>query len=651
MRGVDNITRVEVTVTPRLGEWPDCGADMLLEATAEYSLGYVPRAGALVRDTIYLDSGDIQYTRIMSSGNNVVASELARQYTYMINLTQPFDTLKDNVSLVMSTIDKYGASEMPNMQNGHMLANNYEFVLYGGYALATSTIPQQPADWAYARYIYQQGDVNLNVDWNKLTLENVTRYIADGAYSNVPSENLAFVFGGVRGQNWGEIDSNNLPTIASSELITANMSVSKSETFTNVTTSIPARTGGELPWIPVGENGVLVAIGGMDYISALTNYTVDEMAAIRARGQSYMETVEIFDIASGTWYSQETTGDIPPANTEFCSVVASPSDGSTHEIFIYGGWSGPPTLANLTNTVNDDVYTLSIPSMVWTKVYSGNANTHGRREHRCHRVADNLMMVIGGRALTDTGTQSCPDGLIQVFNLNTLEWVEVYDPALNAAYQVNSVVTNSIQNAQKSTYNSTALLDVLDTTYNKTIPQYWPFKTVQNPNLNTTGSSNGSTPSVVSAVGSGLPSYIPPLLGSIFGLLVVIIILCGVLIWLRRRRVQAKRAQSDSAATTVRKNRQTWSWLLGVYGDEARDYDQSSCIDRTNPMEEIDEHGIMTPRNEVQQNPIEAEGMQVFEMPDTSIPHELPSPPVAARKVNFEDIPTEVKTEPKPAPE
>lgn len=115
-----------------------------------------------------------------------------------------------------------------------------------------------------------------------------------------------------------------------------------------------------------------------------------------------------------------------------------------------------------------------------------------------------------------------------------------------------------------------------------------------------------------------MPNYVPPLLGAILGLLGVITVLCAVLFWLRRKKQQRKLLQSDSAASTVRKNRQTWSWLLGVYGDEKRGgfEDPTPGTERSNPF---DHSSLASPMREVTVNPmgaaVETMGREVYEMP------------------------------------
>ena len=82
-----------------------------------------------------------------------------------------------------------------------MLANDDHFILYGGVFDDSDGINYPRDDWASRMELYVDGQAVQHQDgsqWNEVVLGGVTRYIADGAYVNVPSEDLAFVFGGSR---------------------------------------------------------------------------------------------------------------------------------------------------------------------------------------------------------------------------------------------------------------------------------------------------------------------------------------------------------------------------------------------------------------------------------------------------------------------
>ena len=152
-----------------------------------------------------------------------------------------------------------------------------------------------------------------------------------------------------------------------------------------------------------------------------------------------------------------------------------------------------------------------------------------------------------------------------------------------------------------------------------------------------------------------MPSYVPPLLGAILGLLLLITLLCVALFYLRRKRQEKRHLQTDSAASEVRKHRQTWSWLLGVNGDEKRDWaalQQPTGVAGQTPPDVggQGEHavggvggvGAVAAVGAVREEPIEAGGRQLHEMSGEAIAHELPGAPVPARRVTISDTVTEI---------
>lgn len=94
----------------------------------------------------------------------------------------------------------------------------------------------------------------------------LTRYITNGAGVSIPSQNLGFYFGGMRGANWGAIEATVAPAnVTANTLIEVDMSTMRAEKWTNhsLPNFVPGRANAELVWIPVSQSGVLVAIGGV----------------------------------------------------------------------------------------------------------------------------------------------------------------------------------------------------------------------------------------------------------------------------------------------------------------------------------------------------------------------------------------------------
>ena len=156
-----------------------------------------------------------------------------------------------------------------------MFANDGEFIMYGGIVALRGAYEPPAGDRAllYEKYDYGAPGRQFNEQFRELKLENVTRYVTSGAGVSAPSENKGFYFSGMRAANFGPIfppqtrAPNNVsnPNTLSNTLITVDMSTQLGETFTNATLpgDIPARAGGELAFVPVGKEGILVAIGGV----------------------------------------------------------------------------------------------------------------------------------------------------------------------------------------------------------------------------------------------------------------------------------------------------------------------------------------------------------------------------------------------------
>ena len=155
-----------------------------------------------------------------------------------------------------------------------------------------------------------------------------------------------------------------------------------------------------------------------------------------------MSTVAVYDVDTEAWYEQETTGKGPGQLTQGCTVVASSQDGSSHNIYWYGGFDGLNPASP--DAYNDDVWVLSVPSFTWMKVKSGNIS-HGRAGHRCVKPYPDQMIVIGGyTAMAGSSWKCLEDGIIQIFNLSSAEWVTSYDPQLWGEYLVPSTVYETI---------------------------------------------------------------------------------------------------------------------------------------------------------------------------------------------------------------
>ncbi|KAG8525981.1 uncharacterized protein KY384_000743 [Bacidia gigantensis] len=204
--------------------------------------------------------------------------------------------------------------------------------------------------------------------------------------------------------------------------------------WTNLTTHIPYFNGPATQFVPFGERGVLISIGGF----------IDH----RSTQQRDMSLIQVFDIATQIWSAVLAIGDVPEPRSNFCSALSAASDQSSFQLTIYGG------LIEIYGNTTDELYVLSMPSFQWVKISeTENSNTEvgnpvGRVLHSCLAYNDRQMFVLGGKIATPNGswdTSHCIDSLpgIKLLDMTTFEWYSEY-PIPNTTYEVPQQVINII---------------------------------------------------------------------------------------------------------------------------------------------------------------------------------------------------------------
>ncbi|KAL4878082.1 hypothetical protein BJY04DRAFT_229983 [Aspergillus karnatakaensis] len=500
-----------------------------------------------LRDTVYLDGGSLWWQLGYSDGSvSYDSRDNLEGLLYSFNLSSSFTT-DTNQTALFNTLPKaggVGGNIAPTYHDGALLSNDNKLYLYGGLIRPSSTLDPPPPDsvLAYERYQYGPHSDLWQPQFINTDTDNVTRYVTNGAGVSAPSENLAFYISGMRAPNWGPIFDNSSATSLSQNMIKLDMAEMRDPVWTNTSLPdyVPARANAEAVWVPVSEKGVVVLIGGVlhpetIYAGGLSD---DEEAESERVSPVYMRTVSVYDVAGNQWYNQNTTGDVPPQLTQFCSVYASAEDGSSHNIYIYGGYDGLSPL----NRPSDDVYVLSLPSFEWIHLYEGDSRVNGRKEHKCVKPYPDQMLVLGGLNLD---TVTCID-LVRVFNLNTGRFQEAYNPVDWNDYEVPSLVSGRIggdttggaTKTAPSAWTTPSLSSIFESPYTKTIATYYPYNT---PATNAT-----STSIPTSGGGSSFPAWA----GALIGVLLALLLLAGLLIWwfMRRRRKQNPRRQSEVSA-------------------------------------------------------------------------------------------------------
>ncbi|CAD6453008.1 9f61d75e-31a6-4fba-9b4e-7dcf47082789 [Sclerotinia trifoliorum] len=549
-----------------------------------------PRA-AVVRDTFYLDGGELWWEPGLSDGSYAppVSDGNPLGLVYLLNFNTSFH-ISDNVSTIFSTISKApnggSASNLgPNYVDGAMFANDYEWYTYGGMLVMTAAFSSPDEDSAISYEVYTDGTPGKQFFQNFQQIKlptNLTRYVTYGGAVSIPSENLGYYFSGYRAADFGDIyndpgikNASYLANVTSQTLISVDMTIQTLSKWSNesLPSSVPGRANPEIAWIPVSEQGILVAVGGVidptyASISQANNASVNAQSSRISPG--FMTTVSIYDISKKVWYEQETSGSSPGALTQGCTVVASAEDGSSHNIYWYGGYDG----IHITQPFSDDVYVLSIPSFIWTKVYTGNS-THGRAGHKCAKPYPDQMVVVGGYASLSGNIPTCLEGgMIQIFNLSDPQWLNSYDPLVWSNYTVPSQVTSVIggsgtgsatQTTPSGGFANSSMTELLGTSYNTTkITNWYPYTPASS-----TPTNNRTTllPSPV-ATKSGTPAYLGPVLGVVLGLFFITLLILAFIIYRRRKIFGLSRSERQSEVGTMTENRRrTLRWLYATPRD------------------------------------------------------------------------------------
>ena len=103
------------------------------------------------------------------------------------------------------------------------------------------------------------------------------------------------------------------------------------------------------------------------------------------------------------WYTQTTSGQIPPNRRKFCAGSTWAEDQSSYNIYLYGGFGfGENT------TGFDDVYILTLPTFEWIKWYPDAPGASAPHGSLTCNVIDNAQMIVMGGNFTNSTACDVP---------------------------------------------------------------------------------------------------------------------------------------------------------------------------------------------------------------------------------------------------
>ena len=321
----------------------------------------------------------------------------------------------------------------------------------------------------------------------------------------------------------------------------------------------PERADGVLVYVPgYGDQGILLGLAGG------TNTTFTQT-----------NVIDVFDIASSKWYKQSTAGTSPPIRVNPCAVAASAADGSSTNIYMYGGQNLIPAGEQ---TQYDDMWILTVPSFTWIQVdQSGQAKPPARAGHACN-IWDAQIVVVGGYVAQNL---SCDSPGIYVFDASELKWVNSFTAlqggnALNQqasqnqnaaglsgsyGYQVPAAVQSVI--GGQATGGATITAPAVSATDGPLATGKPIIYTVTGPGGATI--TQTATPSGGSSGGSSGPNIAAIVAGVVAGVLLIVACYLGFCAYVYRRQLQLYKnhvAMSQRAAAAGGANEKT-GFMLG----------------------------------------------------------------------------------------
>lgn len=382
-------------------------------------------------------------------------------------------------------------------------------------------------------------------------MDAVSNDVCCGADVSVPGQQIAFYMAGlVSGESHTPLtypypySAQNLAGSAPKELsrtfVQCNLGASSGIgcMYRAVPGTLPARAEASLIYVPYGQSGLLILIGGTTQPADLKLNTTRMIS-------NFLNVVWIYDIGTQEWYNQTTSvtpgQELPTEIASFCNVVVETSDGKNHHIYIYGGYDGTAE----TPTASDQVWVLVIPSFRWVLASQGTSQ-HRRQNHKCVLLAPTQMMSIGGM-LEDGGAPE--DSIIDVLGLNDLKWTKSSNTYGNGSYLVPDPIAMAVGGTR---YGGAELPDHINPAVAQLftkVPGFAPDQ-VFYPYCGTSNSTTGGNPLSL-ARRLGLPDWMGAVLAIFFSLVVSF---WGILALIALRRRAYIRAASVDTSIIASKN-------------------------------------------------------------------------------------------------
>ncbi|KAL6717932.1 hypothetical protein ACLMJK_004017 [Lecanora helva] len=397
----------------------------------------------VANDKLYVDGGEV---RTVADGNVSVSLP---EYVSTLDLSKPFSNSDPSIWQSIPKNVTSPNNNPPTLNDGSMFATKSGLFLFGGALSAAPGAPAVPPPNALWQYDFS------NDNWTSITPSGdpVQRIHWGTSVQAVNSSNGYFLGGAITPKSDPAFNAlSGAEPYQVQGLITLNEDTVHYTNSSTTGLNLDGTTlGGFLTLIEsLGSAGVLISFGGISNNPGkpmeLDDADLEDPTMHRSLGN-----VSVYDIGGDKWFQQTASGDIPQWRYVGCSVAVSAPDGSSHSIYVFGGWG------NSAGVSDGNVYVLSIPSFRWIRV---NEDSNLRSRHQCALASKSTMLVVGGihsrgdslQPLDATGcdtTQMFAQGL-GIFSLNNHQWSTKYDPAqASQPYQVHPNISKVIGGNQQ----------------------------------------------------------------------------------------------------------------------------------------------------------------------------------------------------------
>ncbi|KUJ18536.1 uncharacterized protein LY89DRAFT_732095 [Mollisia scopiformis] len=514
-------------------------------------------ASVYAEGKIYIDSGNTYIPNGNTTFYNTAVGDFIQGMNDVLVVLDLSRNFTNNDTSVYSVIDK--GPGVPNALIESSLwyskATRKIYQLGGWFSYNNEDDPGYAPDSQIPASSIWEFDIDLK-SWAQSALSYINTGMkvdrpGAAAHCDAPSLNKSFLFEGYV-QHRSDPDYLGF-TVASMFKFLEGMLLLDTNTFPPTLTNISVpnyigpRMNGAMVHIPVGEQGIIVQIGGQTTTSP-TPFGVPIVNANEYNSMINNTMVDIYDVQTGYWFQQATFGipDIPYARSDICTVVVVAPDNSSYNIFMIGGVQAYTSVIPF-----EEMWVLTMPTFQWVKVYS---RPNGLWGHTCHAVGENLL-VIGGMQMTSNGgnDNNCSAQMpADIFNLVQMDYTGQFDlagasrPAPIPADVVALIGGNATGGALVTTPASWSD-PYVQYIFNQSLvrPAYTPTYTLANTTASPTARST-TTASPTPLGANKAVSHIGAIVGAVIGGLIILALLIATIVILRKRR-SANKASMKSA--------------------------------------------------------------------------------------------------------